>query len=109
MKLNFKNAKYPLRNKEWKFEDNKLKLNSTLKHVKLKQMLSLKSFQAKRELSIEDFREQMSSVYTTSVMESTLDEAPEAYKPAEAIIENIKDAVDIVHIVKPVYNFKAHD
>lgn len=65
--------------------------------------------QAKRELSMDDFKQQMSSVYTTSVMESTLDEAPEAYKPAEAILENIKDSVDIVHIVKPVYNFKAHD
>lgn len=65
--------------------------------------------QAKRELSIEDFKEQMSSVYTTSVMESTLDEAPEAYKPAESILENIKDTVEVLHIVKPVYNFKAHD
>lgn len=65
--------------------------------------------QARRELSMDDFKTQMSEVYTTSVMESTIDEAPEAYKPAQAIIENINDTVDILHIVKPVYNFKAHE
>lgn len=30
-----------------------------------------------------------------------------AYKPMESIIENIGDTVDIVDIIKPVYNFKA--
>lgn len=65
--------------------------------------------QARRELSMNDFKTQMADVYTTSVVESTIDEAPEAYKPAQAIIDNIKDTVDILHIVKPVYNFKAHD
>lgn len=64
--------------------------------------------QARRELSMNDFKTQMADVYTTSVVESTIDEAPEAYKPAQAIIDNIKDTVDILHIVKPVYNFKAH-
>lgn len=63
--------------------------------------------QARKEIDLEDFKQQMSEVYTTSVVGSTVDEAPDAYKPAESIIENIKDTVQIVHIVKPVYNFKA--
>lgn len=65
--------------------------------------------QARRELSMDDFKAQMSDVYTSSVMESTIDEAPEAYKPAQSIVENIKDTVDIIHLVKPIYNFKAHE
>lgn len=63
---------------------------------------------AKRELDLDEFKKQMADVYTTSVGESTLDEAPNAYKPMEAIIDNIGDTVDIVHHLKPVWNFKAH-
>ena len=53
-------------------------------------------------------QEEMSGVFTTSISEETVDESPLAYKPASSIIETIKDTVDILHIVKPVYNFKAH-
>lgn len=63
---------------------------------------------AKRELDLDEFKNQMADVYTTSVGESTLDEAPNAYKPMEAIIDNIGDTVDIIHHLKPVWNFKAH-
>lgn len=62
---------------------------------------------AREELSLEDFKEQMKGVHSSSIGESTLDEAPGAYKPAQEIIDNIGDTVDILHIVKPVYNFKA--
>lgn len=63
---------------------------------------------AKKELDLDEFKNQMAGVYTTSVGESTLDEAPNAYKPMEAIIDNIGDTVDIIHHLKPVWNFKAH-
>lgn len=63
---------------------------------------------AKKELDLDEFKSQMAGVYTTSVGESTLDEAPNAYKPMEAIIDNIGDTVDIIHHLKPVWNFKAH-
>lgn len=46
-------------------------------------------------------------VYSTSVCESTLDEAPQAYKPMQEIIDAIHYTVDIVKIIKPIYNFKA--
>ena len=52
--------------------------------------------------------EQMKNVFTSSVGESTLDEAPNVYKPAEEIKSLIGDTVDIIHHIKPVYNFKAH-
>lgn len=63
---------------------------------------------AREVLNMEDFQESMKSVFTTSVVEETIDEAPMAYKPIDEIIENIKDTVDVVTILKPVYNFKSH-
>lgn len=62
---------------------------------------------ARNELSLDDFHEQMKGIHSSSIGESTLDEAPDAYKPAQEIIDNIGDTVEILHIVKPVYNFKA--
>lgn len=63
--------------------------------------------QAKESISLEDFQKSMEGIYTTSVNTSTIDESPMAYKPMEEIIEQVKDTVDIVDIIKPIYNFKA--
>lgn len=62
---------------------------------------------ARESISMESFRESMTGIYTTSVCESTIDESPMAYKPMDEIINNIKDTVDILGVLKPVYNFKA--
>jgi len=62
---------------------------------------------AKESLSLEEYKKSMEGIYSTSVNEGTLDEAPMAYKPIEEIINNIKDTVDILKIIKPIYNFKA--
>lgn len=62
---------------------------------------------AKKEISIADYEKSMSGIYTTSVNEFTLDESPMAYKPMDEIISNISDTVDILKVIKPVYNFKA--
>ena len=59
--------------------------------------------QAKERLDLEEYKKSMEGIYTTSVNEQTLDEAPMAYKS----IDVIKDSVDIIDIMKPVYNFKA--
>ena len=37
------------------------------------------------------------------------DRSPMAYKPMDEILENIKETVEIVKIIKPVYNFKASE
>lgn len=63
---------------------------------------------AKEMLNLEDFKETMSTVYSSSVKQSTLDEAPMAYKPMDEIVENVKETVEILDILKPIYNFKAH-
>ena len=64
---------------------------------------------AKESLLLEDFEASMEGIYTTSVSEKTLDEAPMAYKSIDDIIDVIRDSVDIIDIMKPVYNFKASD
>ncbi len=64
---------------------------------------------AKAALSVEDYRAAMAGVYTTSVGDATLDEAPMAYKSLKDIVDVIRDTVDIIDVMKPVYNFKASD
>ena len=58
-------------------------------------------------LSLDEYRKAMEGIYTTTATRDTLDEAPMAYKRMEDIIDAIREAVDIVEIIKPVYNFKA--
>ncbi len=62
---------------------------------------------AKNELSMDEYRKEMSGIYTTSVNENTLDEAPMAYKSLEDIIDVIRESVDVIDVMKPIYNFKA--
>ena len=62
---------------------------------------------AKYNLSMEEYRESMKGVYTTSVCEATLDEAPMAYKSLDDIIDVISESVDVIEVMKPIYNFKA--
>ena len=62
---------------------------------------------AKKDLSLEEYRESMKDVYTTSVNEETIDEAPMAYKSLGDIIGDIRSSVDVIEVMKPIYNFKA--
>ena len=64
---------------------------------------------AKNTLSLEEYQKTMEGVYTTSVNENTLDEAPMAYKSMDEIISAIAGSVDIIEIMKPIYNYKASD
>ena len=62
---------------------------------------------AKEQLSMDEFRERMSSVYSTSVCESTLDESPMAYKPTDEVRSLIEPTVEVLDVIKPVINLKA--
>jgi tRNA-splicing ligase RtcB (3'-phosphate/5'-hydroxy nucleic acid ligase) len=64
---------------------------------------------AKELLNMSDFVKTMEGIYTTSVVKETLDEAPDAYKSINEIKAAIVDTVDIIDVIKPLYNFKAHD
>ena len=62
---------------------------------------------AKRQLSMEEFKDQMSGIYSTTVSKATLDEAPMAYKTMDDIVNNINPTAHIEKIIKPIFNFKA--
>lgn len=64
---------------------------------------------AKETFKLEEFKESMKDIYSTSVVETTIDEAPFVYKPMQEIIDNIKDTVEIVKIIRSIYNFKAKE
>ena len=58
-------------------------------------------------IDLEEYKKSMANIYTTSVTEETKDEAPFAYKSIEEILEHIIPTVEVIKIIKPVYNFKA--
>ena len=64
---------------------------------------------AKENISLEEFQKSMDGIFTTSVGRSTIDESPMAYKPSQEIVDNIKDTVEVIDIIKPIYNFKASE
>ncbi|WP_316569463.1 RtcB family protein [Neobacillus sp. YIM B06451] len=64
---------------------------------------------ARKALSMDDFHTTMKGIWTTSVSEETLDEAPMAYKSMDEILEKAEETVEIATIIKPVYNFKASE
>ena len=62
---------------------------------------------AREILKMEDYKEDMKGIDTWSVSEGTIDEAPQAYKPMQEIIDCIEPTAEVIDIIKPVYNFKA--
>lgn len=64
--------------------------------------------QARKTLDLERFREQMCGVYSTTVCQETIDEAPDAYKPSQDIIDAIDGVtVTVEEHFREVYNFKS--
>lgn len=63
--------------------------------------------QAKNSFTLNQYKNEMEGIFTTSVSKETLDECPQAYKPMKEIVNNIRDTVDIVERIVPIYNFKA--
>jgi len=63
--------------------------------------------EAKRKLDMPEFTKRMQGIYTTTAVESTIDEAPMAYKPMAEIVKNTEDTLDIIEVIKPIYNFKS--
>lgn len=57
---------------------------------------------AKKSLCLDEYKKTMSGVYTISINKETLDEAPMAYK-------RLEDIIDVINIMKPIYNFKVSE
>lgn len=62
---------------------------------------------AKESLDMDEYKDSMKGIFTSSVNEGTIDEAPMAYKSINDIIDVIGESVDIIEVIKPIYNFKA--
>lgn len=65
--------------------------------------------EAKRSIPMADFKKVMkdAGVWSSCVGQGTIDEAPQAYKDADAVLAYVADTVEIVNKLKPIYNFKA--
>ena len=63
--------------------------------------------EAKQRFSVKEFSREMSGIYTTSVNQDTLDEAPMCYKNMSDILDNIGPTVTVNAVIRPLYNFKA--
>lgn len=62
--------------------------------------------QAKQQLSYQEFKDSMKDTISYSISEDIIDEAPQAYRGMEEILETIQDTVEIQEIIKPIFNFK---
>ncbi|MBO5037716.1 MAG: RtcB family protein [Clostridia bacterium] len=65
--------------------------------------------EAKRVFTVEEYQSQMKGIYSTCINQSTLDEAPFAYKDYEEIMECIEPTVDVLNRLIPIFNFKASE
>ena len=63
--------------------------------------------QAHSDVDMDEFAAAMDGVYSESVIEGVRDEAPMAYKDAEAILSAIRPTADVVEYVDAVHNLKA--
>lgn len=63
---------------------------------------------AKEEFTLDEFKETMNGVYTTCINTNTLDESPMAYKSLDDILECIHETVEVIEVIKPIYNFKSN-
>ena len=63
--------------------------------------------EARKKIKISDFQKTMINVHTSSVSTHTIDEAPMAYKEPKEIMDSIHETAELIHTLKPLYNFKA--
>ena len=60
---------------------------------------------ARETLDLEAYRKTMEGIYTTSVNEATIDEAPMAYKSLKDIVDVIRESVDVIGNTKTYLQF----
>jgi hypothetical protein len=65
--------------------------------------------EAHDSIALSEFEAAMDGIYSESVVDSVLDEAPMAYKSAEKITAAIKPTAEIVERLDVVHNLKARE
>ena len=61
----------------------------------------------KKSFTLDEFKKQMTGIYSTTISKNTLDESPMAYKNIDDILKNISPTAKVLKHIKPIYNFKA--
>ena len=56
---------------------------------------------------MDNFAQSTKGIYSETVTEATKDESPMVYKPMAEILGNITDTVEVVNMIKPIFNYKA--
>jgi RNA-splicing ligase RtcB len=62
-----------------------------------------------RQFDLAEFTREMDGIFSTSVTEETIDEAPMAYKSKDVVLERIEETADVVDELVPVMNLKAEE
>lgn len=62
---------------------------------------------ARQQLSLQEFQKSMEGIYSTTISRKTLDEAPDAYKDIDTILEYLHQTANIEKHLQVVYNYKA--
>jgi RNA-splicing ligase RtcB len=63
---------------------------------------------AKEHVSLEEYKKSMKGIWSSCISNSTIDESPMVYKDMNEIIDFMSETVEVIYLIKPVYNFKAH-
>ena len=63
--------------------------------------------EAQNKISLNEFEQSMEGIYSSSVLNETIDESPMTYKDSEMIKKALYDTVTIIKQLEPVLNVKA--
>lgn len=63
--------------------------------------------ESRAKLNLREFEYDMKDVYSSTVTKETIDESPRAYKSIKEIIDLTEPTIEILEILKPIYNFKS--
>ena len=61
----------------------------------------------KESHTVSEFKKEMKGIYSSCIGADTLDESPFAYRKTDEIVRAIEETVDVIEVLKPIYNYKA--
>ena len=65
--------------------------------------------ESKDLFSFNQYKKEMTGVFSSCVRKETIDESPMVYKKIDFIKDNVKDTLEIDRILIPIYNYKSKD
>lgn len=62
--------------------------------------------EAKKRLLLDEYKKEMEAVFSTSVSNKTIDDAPQAYNDSKDTQRKLQDTIEIEKIIRSVYNYR---